>query len=122
MEDLEIELPWELVKDLALSLQQLGWLLWCGFNPWPGNFHLPHAIGMAKKKKKERRKRFKNNSQLDLANHGNPMLLPTDWFRASHEDLMGLLTLKEITPPQKKITQVTKKNTTYLILPDSSNY
>ena len=59
MEDLEIELPWELVKDLALSLQQLGWLLWCGFNPWPGNFHLPHAIGMAKKKKKREEKDLK---------------------------------------------------------------
>ena len=28
------------VKDLALSLQWLGLLLWRGFDPWPGNFHL----------------------------------------------------------------------------------
>ena len=27
-------------KDLALSLQQLRWLLRCGFNPWPWNFHV----------------------------------------------------------------------------------
>ena len=31
------------VKDLALSLQQLALLLWCGFNPWPVNFHMPWA-------------------------------------------------------------------------------
>ena len=29
------------VKDLASSLQQLGSLLWHGFNSWPTNFHLP---------------------------------------------------------------------------------
>ena len=28
------------VKDLALSLQQLGSLLWHGFNPWLENFHM----------------------------------------------------------------------------------
>ena len=28
------------VKDLTLSLQQLGLLLWHGFDPWPGNSHL----------------------------------------------------------------------------------
>ena len=28
------------VKDLALSLQQLRLLLWCGFDPWPGNFYM----------------------------------------------------------------------------------
>ena len=28
------------VKDLALSLQWLGLLLWRGFDPWPGNFHM----------------------------------------------------------------------------------
>ena len=33
------------VKDLALSLQQLGSVLWHGFNPWPGK--PPHAAGMA---------------------------------------------------------------------------
>ena len=31
------------VKDLVLSLQQLRSLLWHGFNPWPGNFHMPQA-------------------------------------------------------------------------------
>jgi len=27
-------------RDLALSLQQLGWLLWCRFDPWLGSFHM----------------------------------------------------------------------------------
>ena len=31
------------VKDLALSLHWLGWLLWHGFHPWPGNFLIPQA-------------------------------------------------------------------------------
>ena len=35
--------PWcSGVKDLALSLQQLGFLL-CGFDPWPRNFHVPQC-------------------------------------------------------------------------------
>ena len=29
------------VKDPALSVQQLGSLLWLGFNPWPRNLHMP---------------------------------------------------------------------------------
>ena len=29
-----------MVKDLALSLQELWSLLWLGFNPWPGNVHI----------------------------------------------------------------------------------
>ena len=28
-----------MVKDLVLSLQGLGSLLWHRFDPWPGNFH-----------------------------------------------------------------------------------
>ena len=31
------------VKDLALSLLWLWLLLWCGFDPWPGNFHMPQV-------------------------------------------------------------------------------
>ena len=30
------------VKDLALSLQWFGSLLWHRFNPWPQNFHKLH--------------------------------------------------------------------------------
>ena len=36
------------VQDLASSQQQLGLLLWHGFNPWPGE--LPKVTGVAKKK------------------------------------------------------------------------
>ena len=32
---------WQLVKDLAFSLQRLGTLNWCRFDPWPGKFHMP---------------------------------------------------------------------------------
>ena len=35
---------------LALSLQQLGLLLWHGFNPWPGNFHIAQAQAKEKKR------------------------------------------------------------------------
>lgn len=31
------------VKDLVVSLQQLGSLLWRRSNPWPGNVHMPWA-------------------------------------------------------------------------------
>ena len=33
------------VKHLALSLQQLGSLLWCGLDPWSGNFHVAGGVG-----------------------------------------------------------------------------
>jgi len=39
------------VKDLTLSLQQLGSLLWHEFNPWPGNFYMPWAQPKEKRKK-----------------------------------------------------------------------
>ena len=28
-------------EDLVLSLPQFRVLLWCGFDPWPVNFHMP---------------------------------------------------------------------------------
>ena len=31
------------VKDLAVSLQQLGSLLWYRFDPWLGNFYMPQV-------------------------------------------------------------------------------
>ena len=40
------------IKDPALSLQQLGSLLWWGFSPWLGNFCMPRT--QPKKKKKVR--------------------------------------------------------------------
>ena len=41
------------VRDLALSLLWLGLLLWHGFDPWPGNFHMLCMWQKKKKKKKE---------------------------------------------------------------------
>ena len=38
------------ITNPVLSLQKLGLLLWCGFDPWPGNFHTLQDV--AKKKKK----------------------------------------------------------------------
>ena len=39
------------VKDPALSLQQLGLLMWCGFNSWSGNFCMSQAWPEKKKRK-----------------------------------------------------------------------
>ena len=38
------------VKDAMLSLLQLRSLLWCGFDPWPRNFHM--LLAWPKRKKK----------------------------------------------------------------------
>ena len=38
------------VKDLVLSLQRLGLLLWCRLDPQPGNFHMPW-VWLTRKKK-----------------------------------------------------------------------
>ena len=37
------------VKDPALSLLQLRWLLWCGFDPWPRFFCMPWVWPKRKK-------------------------------------------------------------------------
>ena len=42
------------IKDSALSLLWLALLLWCGFDPWPGNFSMPREWPEKKKKKRER--------------------------------------------------------------------
>ena len=39
------------VNDLVLSLQWLGLLLWCRFDPWSGNFHISQAWPKKKIKK-----------------------------------------------------------------------
>ena len=40
------------VKDLVLPEEQLGSLLWHGFDPWPENSHMSWAQTKKKKKKK----------------------------------------------------------------------
>ena len=39
------------VKDLVLSLQRLGLLLWCRFDPWLRNFHMSQKNFFKLKKK-----------------------------------------------------------------------
>ena len=39
------------VKDPLWSLRWLRWLLWHGFNPWPGNFHRLWAQPKKEKKR-----------------------------------------------------------------------
>ena len=41
-------------KDLVLSVQCLGLLLWCRLDPCPGNFHMLQAWPKKKKKERER--------------------------------------------------------------------
>ena len=40
-----------MVKDPALSLLQLGSLLWQRFHPWPGNFCMPQLWPKKREKK-----------------------------------------------------------------------
>ena len=42
------------IKDLSLSLLWLWLLLWCGFDPWPGNFRM-----LPKEKRKEKKRKEK---------------------------------------------------------------
>ena len=47
------------VKDLALSLQWLGLLLWCGFRPWPRNFCMSQAWPQNEQTNKKQKKKEK---------------------------------------------------------------
>ena len=49
------------VKDWALSVQWLGWLLWCRFDPWPGE--ISHAMDMVKKKKEQEKEKEEEYKQ-----------------------------------------------------------
>ena len=49
------------VKDLALSLQQLGFLLWLRFDPWPQELPLPRV----QPKKKRREKKWINKRKKE---------------------------------------------------------
>ena len=43
------------VKDLALSLLWLWLLLWLGFDPWPGNFHMLQVWPKNKRQKQKQK-------------------------------------------------------------------
>ena len=48
------------VKDMVLSLLWFRSVLWCGFSPWPGNFHMLWVWQKKKKKKKRKERKEKN--------------------------------------------------------------
>ena len=57
------------VKDLALAPQQLSWLLWQRFDPWPRNFHILQAWPPPPCKKKicikgKKKKRKEHTAQI----------------------------------------------------------
>ena len=52
------------VKVPVLSLQRPGFLLWHGFDPWPGNLHLPWVQLKKKIQIKSTFKRFKEHLVL----------------------------------------------------------
>jgi len=54
------------LKDPALSLQQLGVLLWYRFHPWPRNIHMP-------KNKRTKTKLKKLSLQKQMAGQIQPM-------------------------------------------------
>ena len=55
------------LKDTVFSLLWLGSLLWCRFDPWPGNFPMPQGGKKKKKKKKRHTKNLKTqNSGFEI--------------------------------------------------------
>ena len=65
------------LKDLVLSLQQLKSLLWCGFDPWPWNFHkLP---GAAKNKQTNKQRKSPQETKTTDMIHDSPQItIPTE--------------------------------------------
>ena len=56
LSSLGIPLVAQWVKDLVLSLQRLGLLVWHRFDPWPGNFHMLIAQPKTKQNKTNKQK------------------------------------------------------------------
>ena len=44
------------VEDPVLQWQELGLLLWHGFSPWPGNFHMIKSTAKTKTKTKNEKR------------------------------------------------------------------
>ena len=78
---------WSSVVDLALSLQQLRLLLWHGFNPWPGIFHMPWR--WPKKRKKKRKILF-------------IITLPKSWKLVSSEMKISMKVIEKYKNKMKK--------------------
>ena len=50
-------------KDPVLSLQQLGWLMWYGFDSWPVNAHI---VWMSSKNKERKKKKEKTKCDTNV--------------------------------------------------------
>ena len=55
------------VKDLALSPQQLGSVPWCGFDLWPGNFHMLQTWPKKRKKQKKNNNKGQHNTGFSVS-------------------------------------------------------
>ena len=51
------------VRNPALSLLQLGLLLWCGFDPWPRNFHMPWVQPKTERENDRGRNRWREGEE-----------------------------------------------------------
>ena len=67
------------VKDLVLSLLWLESLLWCGFDPWPGNL----CMLRYSQKKKEKKKKKETVQHLELKRQLRDFLV-NDIFLCEH--------------------------------------
>ena len=68
------------VKDPALSLPWLGPLLRSGFDPWPGNIHVPQAQPKKKEGKRKNKRKKKNRrrgERREKTNGGKRRLSPS---------------------------------------------
>ena len=54
------------VKDPVLSLQWLGLVPCHGFDPWPGDFHVPQVWPEKKKKKKKKKTAFRGFHSISV--------------------------------------------------------
>jgi len=109
------------VRDLALSLQQLGSRLWHWFDPWPGNFHMPQTWPKHRDQPGQRKAEFEAILSCFLSNtlkdvfplhtlqhveEGAGILRPGQWWgrKASHPSLCALRTTLYFWPPHQSVS------------------
>ena len=98
------------VKDLALSLQWLWLLLWCGFNPWSRNFLMPQV----KKKKKKKIwdifwMRGKSNHTAGHLKVGKQAFWYLDWDKGCRSHSPGSAWVKGMGAPRGVIDREQKE-------------
>uniref|UniRef100_A0A8D1VGH1 glutathione transferase n=1 Tax=Sus scrofa TaxID=9823 RepID=A0A8D1VGH1_PIG len=91
------------VKDLALSLQWLGLLLWRGFDPWPGNFHMLRR--QQKKPVSAGCDLFKSRPKLAAWRQRVEAEVGEDLFQEAHAAIMKA---KDLPPADKAIKEKLK--------------